>query len=101
MINALGIYRNLGLIILPYFPKNGLDINPAKLKIPNTNPDCDRVAPFDFASAGKNGGSSAPQMPQIIYARLTTMSKSRSRIPVILRFRSIINRRKCSTNRFD
>ena len=84
MINELGIYKNLGLIKLPYFPKNGLDINPAKLKIPKTSPDCDRVAPLDFASSGKNGGSSAPQMPQMIYARLTMICKSK--VPILVIF---------------
>ena len=69
---APGIYTNLGLTIPPYFPNNGLDINPARLKTPNTKPDWEMDAPFDIASFGKNGGSNDPHIPHMIYAKLTT-----------------------------
>ena len=65
---ALGLYINVGLILLPYFPNNGLEINAAKAYTPKTKPDWDSVAPFEVASAGKNGGSIEPQIPQLAKA---------------------------------
>ena len=86
MVNALGLYKYPGLILLPYFAKTGLEINPAKLNIPKTNPAWEVLAPLDFASVGKKGGSSEQQIPQIIYAEETVIE-----INIVLNFVMIIS----------
>ena len=43
----------------------GLEIRPAKLYMPKTDPDWVMVAPLDLASIGKNGGSRVAQTPQM------------------------------------
>ena len=51
-------------------------MNPAKLKTPKTNPDCDVSTPLYSASFGKKGGSSEPQIPQIVLAEPTVITNN-------------------------
>jgi hypothetical protein len=96
MTNALGLYRSPGLILLPYFPNKGLEIHPAKLNIPKTNPDCDVLAPLDFASVGKNGGSIEQQIPQTIYAEETVIANNTALGFVIIIADFMLNCKKTS-----
>ena len=59
----------LGPIVVPYLPKIGLNMKSAKLAIPKTNPYSAGVAPFFWASDGKNGGCSEISKPSAIYLK--------------------------------